>query len=348
MYNYLMSDSVDLFSHVGSNSTAETRTYDGIEIETLDDGHRKFSYGDFMYQGAGNEIERLDEKTAEIAMNWLDTVDDDSPVFMYFNFQASHSPFNALPEDYQRVFFKEKDEMAERVLQGKTAGVPLSYVVNAYKDSLHYVDQNIGDLVSHMKATGRHDNTIYIVSADTSIRFTTDILGNGGDLLPDVLNIPVVISMPGMNTQEVVSTPVEQIDIMPTVFGMLGLNQHPASQGRDVLSHPDAERIVYAVAQTPASHQYSAIYKDWQLVHDYSTNKMTMSYLGAKQLADENQLPAEKVDWLVKQLGIWRNSQVAYYSDAAINSSYNPPRYWDTRWISGEKSLPILTEVTVD
>lgn len=348
MSNYIDSDSVDLFSHVGSEPLKESGAYDGVKFGELNDGsgRTKLSYTDFMYQSSGNVIERLDEVTTGIAMDWIDTLKPEQPAFMYFNLQASHQPFNALPSDYTRKFLVSDDEEAEKVKAGGTSNVPIRYILEAYSDALHYVDLNIKSIVDHMKATGRHDNTIYVVSADTSIHISAGIIGNGGPLLPDVLHVPVIISTPGKKAQEIIATPMEQIDIMPTVFGIMGLEAHPASQGADALALRDPERVVYAVAQSPAAHQYSAIYRNWQVVFDESTQSTQLTYVGRDSKGPKPQeLSQNQIDWLLDKLSTWRQDQIAYYSDLSVHTQFNPPEFFSRNVTSGR---PIDANTFVD
>ncbi|NND92115.1 MAG: sulfatase-like hydrolase/transferase [Granulosicoccus sp.] len=348
MENYLASPSVDLFSHVGSVRKSPAKTYGGVQITEFENGQKQIGYNDFMYQGSGDEIERLDGITTDIALDWLGGHEPGTPFFMYFNFQASHTPFNALPEDFDPVFFTEDDSNAERVRKGYTENVPLNYVLKAYWDTLHYVDQNIARVVSHLKETGQHDNTIYVITADTSIRFSAGLIGNGGDLYPDVLKVPVVMRVPGHGQREVITEPIEQIDIMPTVLSAIGVGPHPASQGVDVMEHRDPDRVVYAVAQTPASHQYSAIYRNWQLIHDFNIDKYSFSYIGDdKSHAVDHPLSARDAEWMMEKLATWRNAQIAYYASPSVHTRYYPPHYESMLWRSAEQPV-VISESQAD
>ena len=331
MDNYLMSDSVDVFSHVGETVSVAKTQVENVVSKTSN-GSQSYSYKNFMYQGEESNIERLDGITTAIATDWLDRQDSADPVFMYFNYQASHSPFNALPPDYQHKFLTDDNDLVKKVKEGKVTSMPKKYVIEAYMDSLHYVDRNIRKLVEKMKRLKRHENTIYIVSADTSYDFNGKVLGNGGALRAEVLRIPVVISVPHIGSQILIDAPSEQIDIMPTVLNLVGLEQHPASQGVNIVDNQDMERVVFSVAQTPVAHQYSAVYKDWQLLYDQDTSQHTLNYVGRDQSQLTNSiLPEEKIDWLLHQLQTWKNMQLAYYGTPSIHTEYNPPRYSDSR-----------------
>ena len=315
-------------------------TYGGIEVTDLGNGLTQIGYNDFMYQGTGDKIERLDGVTTDIALDWLKSGDSSTPSFMYFNFQASHTPFNALPAGFAARFFTEQDDLAVRVRQSYMSNVPLDDVVKAYWDALHYVDQNLARVVDYLKSTGQHENTIYVISADTSIRLTAGLIGNGGELFPDVLKVPVILVVPGMSEREIIEDPVEQIDIMPTVLSVIGIGPHPASQGVNVLENRNPDRVLYAVAQTPAAHQYSAIYRDWQLVHDYNVGRYEFSYIGKNpQNAVDRPLSAQQAEWMLDKLSKWRNSQIAYYSLPEIQTLFYPPRYESDLFRSGDPDL---------
>ena len=196
MSNYLASESVDIYSHVGSvkNDKAELG-YESISVTPTVDGNSKVSFGNFMYQSAVDNVERLDEETADIALKWMQHSDTQAPFFMYLNLQAGHLPFDALPENYTRTFLTADNEMAQRMKDGQTIGVPLNYIHSAYFDAMRYVDSNIKRVVNQIKAEGNHENTIYIISSDTSIRLLGDVIGNGGGLFSEVLRIPMILSL---------------------------------------------------------------------------------------------------------------------------------------------------------
>jgi len=137
------------------------------------------------------------------------------------------------------------------------------------------------------------------------------------------------------------------IDIMPTVMAMLGLEPHPASQGLDVLEHQDPERIIYSVAQTPAAHQYSAIYKNWQLVFDYNTNDFTLNIASNNygNVSEQTELSNEEQQWLLAKLQKWRSDQLAYYLKSGISTKYYPPLHDND---AANPAAVVLTEDSSD
>lgn len=82
------------------------------------------------------------------------------------------------------------------------------------------------------------------------------------------------------------------------------------------------------MAQTPAAHQYSAIYKDWQLVLDQNSHSSAITYIGKDPTVGKNKpISEEKIIWLQQQLAAWKRAQIAYYSDPSVHSRFYAPRF---------------------
>lgn len=331
MSNYLNSPNLDVYSHVGSEEKNQTKSLSknntGLKIRIKEKNYVSIDFGGFMYRSTGNNIERLDGITTKKATTWIDALPPSDPFFVYMNFQASHFPFNALPSDFERKFLIDDDQSAEDVRNGITLKRDLKHLKQGYQDSLLYVDQNISSLVESVKKRGDLDNTIFVIAADTSMNLNTKLLGNGGNLDAEVIKIPAIITGPGMTEKIFVDSLAGQIDLLPTVLTLAGAEPHPASQGVDILNNSDPERVIYSVAQTPAAHQYSAIWDNWQLIHDYDSGDNILIPLSDDGVSTDIKLSDGKKQWLAGKLQNWINTQLTYYSNSNLHENYFPPKY---------------------
>ncbi len=334
MNYYLESPNLNIFKHVGNvdQTIGKNLTQENSGVIAKEESVESLAvnFAGFMYRSTGQNIQRLDEDTIKDATLWLDSIDEDQPFSMILNLQASHAPYNALPENFERVFLTEESENADHVRNGKTSGRPVKLINDAYNDALRYVDNNIGDLVSKIESRSPN-NTVYVITADTSMKFSANLIGNGGKLYSDVLSIPAIVHTPSIEKQVRIQTIGGQIDLMPTALSLIGFEPHPASQGLDIIGDKERaeQRIIFSVAQTPVAHQYSAILEEWQLIYDNDSRIYELYYIGIKPEPERKPLSESETQFLVQALNTWIGAQVEYHSNSEIQHTYYAPKYFE-------------------
>lgn len=107
------------------------------------------------------------------------------------------------------------------------------------KAGVRYADFALGEFIRDSRSHSWYDNTIFVVLGDHGSR----VYGRGDIPLPSY-RIPVVIFGKGIDPI-VVSAPASQIDVAPTVLGLLGIPYSAPFYGDDVLLHPDPERPIF-------------------------------------------------------------------------------------------------------
>ena len=142
---------------------------------------------------------------------------------------SSHHPF-VIPEKYKKVFPEEK--------------LPIQKCIK-------YTDMAIGKFFESASKQPWFKNTIFVLTSDhtnmTDIKqYQTDI---GGFCSPIIIYDPSGHIKPGMRNGV-----AQQIDIMPTVFGILGYDKPYLSFGCDLFSTPNKD--TYAVNYLNGVYQY--------------------------------------------------------------------------------------------
>ena len=142
---------------------------------------------------------------------------------------SSHHPF-VIPEKYKKVFPEEK--------------LPI-------QKCIRYTDMAIGKFFESASKQPWFKNTIFVLTSDhtnmTDIKqYQTDI---GGVCSPIIIYDPSGHIKPGMRNGV-----AQQIDIMPTVFGILGYDKPYLSFGCDLFSTPNKD--TYAVNYLNGVYQY--------------------------------------------------------------------------------------------
>lgn len=137
------------------------------------------------------------------------------PFYAQFVSLSSHHPFK-IPEEFQALDLPED-----------LAGTELG----DYLQALHYTDEALGTLIEGLKAEGLWDNTILAfygdhaglqVAQNDPVEVSAK-LGIAYDSRLSRFNIPFVIHTPA-NTHAVVERTGGQVDILPTLANLLGLD----------------------------------------------------------------------------------------------------------------------------
>lgn len=315
MKNYLETGNIDRF--------LDSETYDGPTYVPA--GDRVFE--DWLKE-AGKSGKIDDRYTVTEAIEWIDASDD--PFVIYMNLQNSHVPY-VVPADFDAPFGSGHVSFPIRFAQFPRDSVEA--VRDLYSSSLAYVDAQLARVVDYLDRSGRLDNTIIVVTADTGQAFYEHgFASHGSGLYDEVMRIPLVIYGPGMESgdEEQVS---QHIDIPPTVLGLLDLPPHPGWQGIDLLasvSTESGERTAYLVGQALVD-QYALVRGRWKLIYDARAASYVLFDLASdpdelRDLAgDQPDVVARLSAWLHG----WRKAQLEYYMDPAAYRQWYPPRLLD-------------------
>ncbi|MGE0171398.1 MAG: sulfatase-like hydrolase/transferase [Oligoflexales bacterium] len=116
---------------------------------------------------------------------------------------------------------------------------------------LQAVDKLIGEMLDALEKRGILDDSLLVLTADHGVSFwpsrSRRYIRNN-DHLAEILNVPLFVKLPGEKTPVVVDEPGQNIDILPTVATVLGVNLPFAVDGRSLLplgSHVAAQRFSF-------------------------------------------------------------------------------------------------------
>ncbi len=163
-------------------------------------------------------------------------------------------------------------------------------LVDLYDGEIAYVDQQLGRLLDHLRATGQYDDTLIVVAGDHGEAF-----GEHGDFVhghlayEEIMHVPLVVKFPaGMAVQGGAVDALAQLtDIAPTVLDALGLG-HLAGDMQGVSLLPavrdqaEARRMAFGETQaSTANNRLLAVRTErWKYLRvdppgDYAANGAT-------------------------------------------------------------------------
>ncbi len=108
-------------------------------------------------------------------------------------------------------------------------------------DGVRYADYALGEFFRQAESTDWFQRTLFVVVADHGARVY------GSEKIPlTSYEIPLLILAPGRLTPQQVNSPISQIDIAPTVMGLLGLSYTAPFFGQNVFAeHDDAKVLLF-------------------------------------------------------------------------------------------------------
>ncbi|MDF2941200.1 MAG: hypothetical protein K0S01_58 [Herbinix sp.] len=137
------------------------------------------------------------------------------PFFTFGITLTNHHPF-VLDDQYRTLTLAEGD---------------VGTKFGDYLETVHYTDEAIGQFIADLKAAGLYDNTVIAFYGDhhglncgmEDVRYRmSEFTGRIYDF-DEMLNIPLIIHVPGSGAKETISTTGGQVDFMPTIANIMGL-----------------------------------------------------------------------------------------------------------------------------
>jgi arylsulfatase A-like enzyme len=112
------------------------------------------------------------------------------------------------------------------------------YLRGEYDAEILFMDREVGRLVDGLRALGLYDRTMLVIVADHGEEFW-DHGGfeHGHTMFEELIRVPLIIKLPAQYgpARSVVPARVRQVDIMPTVLDVLGLETPATFDGESVL-----------------------------------------------------------------------------------------------------------------
>jgi lipoteichoic acid synthase len=146
----------------------------------------------------------------------LEIAKQSKPFYAQFVTVSSHFPFK-VPDDRKRITLP--DSLKDTQL-------------GDYLTAINYTDYALGTFIDRLKREGLWDNTVLVVYGDhfglqpqdNDPAWVQSQLGIPYDPRVSRFNIPLIIHLPGENKGKTVDQVGGQLDIMPTVANLLGIN----------------------------------------------------------------------------------------------------------------------------
>ncbi|MDO5028462.1 MAG: sulfatase-like hydrolase/transferase [Bacillota bacterium] len=162
------------------------------------------------------ELGLADQDFYQQSMTYLkDLQAKDKPFYAFMVSLSSHNPFS-LPEKYKEIDLLEDHK---------------DTILGDYLNSIHYADKALGQFIEDLKEEGLYDQSLLAIYGDhfaipnsskEIIDMMNDFFGKkyNYDL---IMNVPLIINCPGADLGYTEEKLGSQIDFMPTILNLLGV-----------------------------------------------------------------------------------------------------------------------------
>ena len=182
---------------------------------------------------------------------WLES-HDGGPFFLFVNYLDPHEPYDP-QEPYRSQFaagaaaeigfirydrplgrFISTEEMTRDVVP-RTSAERWRQMVQLYDAEVAFVDAQVGALVRELRRRNLYDDTIVVVTSDHGELFGEHGLATHFKALTEEeLHVPLIVRYPaGIPAGTRVATPVQLVDVLPTVLDFVG-GGVPPMDGRNL------------------------------------------------------------------------------------------------------------------
>jgi hypothetical protein len=190
------------------------------------------------FGGAPSAKRNVQEGRREVFAKFLAPIDARPARLHFIHSMVPHMPFEYVPSGrrYRRPDRQPTLEEGQRLFERASP---------AYADALHqrhlaqvgFVDRLVGDLIRRLRDVQVYDQALIVVTADHGASFRE---GHAKRVpqqrnVSEILHVPLFIKLPGQQRGEVVDRIVEAVDVLPTVFDVLGAKVSLPLDGRSLV-----------------------------------------------------------------------------------------------------------------
>jgi arylsulfatase A-like enzyme len=190
--------------------------------------------------GERRDIVPTADVITDITLEWIAT-QSQTPFFLYVHYIDPHFPYRP-PAPWGASFDHRKDP-ARRAGDNDPVAVAapdrrewLARTLDQYDGEILYADHHVGRLLKSLDDQGVLKNTLVIVTADHGEEFLDHGgIGHGRTAYEEVLRVPLLMRWPGrIPAGTTYDGLVGLIDMMPTILGLVGVEQPPGLQGANM------------------------------------------------------------------------------------------------------------------
>ncbi len=310
----------DGFSTLAESLRQEGYTTFGAVSNVHLQGDLGFSQGfDYYYCRLLDDAATLNERV----LSWKNVLKESDPFFLWVHYFDPHDPY------FQRdPWFDEYASGRCRPAEGpytewmlplqqnvdvfKKNTAALQCLIDGYDSEINYVDAHIQKLIHGLELD---DPCLLIVTSDHGEEFLErGYLGHGQSVKQELVHVPLIVRMPGAGHRgKVVERFVSTLDIMPTVLGVLGIENPSGIAGSDLFGNGGLAQARESAVYSDVSKWYvikAVLHDGFKYIYNYCRKQEELYDLEKDPYEKINLVPyrPELAGQLQQLLGEWVHS----------------------------------------
>ncbi len=191
--------------------------------------------------GSNQYAERQGTETTRFALDWLDSHKDDK-FFLFLHYYDPHDKYDP-PQPFASRFKS-----------------------NLYAGEIAFTDHCIGKVLARLKGLGLDDSTLIIITGDHG-----EMLDEHGEkthgyfIYQSAIKVPLIFKLPGQRKGKVLKEMVGLVDIVPTIYSLLGIEAPNYLQGTSLVDlirgdePAKQERHIYCESLFPTKYNANSL-----------------------------------------------------------------------------------------
>ncbi|NLV03626.1 sulfatase [Haloferax volcanii] len=169
------------------------------------------------------------EEINERSLEWLDSLDDDEPFFLWNHYMDTHGPYEP-PGEYATLYTDETvsgrnaQSLYQRAIKDPDSITDdeRQLLIDLYDAEIRYNDERIGEFLDALRERDLLENSLVVFTADHG-----DAFGEHGYyehpryLHDEITHVPLIVRQPNSESG-VVETPASTLDIVSTIESAFG------------------------------------------------------------------------------------------------------------------------------
>ena len=222
-----------------------------------------FAQGFDLYQEPFRFAETGEDKggsrATKMIVDWIErhaSLDesDDTPFFLFANFLEAHLPYHPPWRVLKKLEFTDPGsvntqftiEQAEQHIIGEEplTADGLARAQALYRAEIHYLDMQVGEILTSLKKHDLLDDTILIITSDHGEHIGEQhLMGHEFSLYESLLRVPLIVRYPArIPVGKRSAVDVSLVDLFPTILEMTNLKDNAYDgKGRSLLESLTAE-----------------------------------------------------------------------------------------------------------
>jgi len=177
----------------------------------------------------------------------------DKPFFLFSSFWKPHSPFE-VPQPYDAMYDDVEIPLPTQMTLDQIMALPtplrtlilrfrpsyetdrerLEWMYRSYYGAISHIDREVGLILDELEAAGVAENTIVVFSSDHGDQMLEHGLMGKNCFFEASVRVPFMIRFPGNVQPANYDELVESVDLLPTLFDLVGLPEPYSNQGRSL------------------------------------------------------------------------------------------------------------------